>query len=34
MTPAQKGQLIAAIITFVVAVCNVFGINIPLLPTV
>ena len=34
LTGQQKTALIAAVITFIVAVLNVFGINIPVVPLV
>jgi len=34
LTPAQKAQLVTAIVVFIVAIANVFGINIPIVPTV
>ena len=34
MTPKQKAQVIAIIITALIALANVFGIDIPVVPTV
>ena len=34
MTTTQKRQLVAIIVTALVAIANVFGIDIPVVPTV
>lgn len=34
MTPAQRAEVIAIIITALIALANVFGIDIPVVPTV
>lgn len=34
LTPQQKAALVAAVITFIVALANVFGFDIPAVPTV
>ena len=34
LTPAQKSALIAACVAFAIALANVFGVNIPVVPAV
>lgn len=34
MTPTQKRQLVAIIIGAIIAIANVFGIDIPVVPTI